>query len=852
VKNSARIYSVIILLASCFIALFLAVPQSFALSVVESSPQPYGATIHVGGCTARENTFDNIYLYSPSSAGEINYDTEYCGNEIGSDPVSFGYYNYSNAGQNIYGPGTYTFVELTNNTCDATTLTTARACSEYAGEASFTFSVPTCTVTVSPARVDVSSTNDVNFHITNGGQAPFEWIKITRPSGNFTIEGVGGDGSEFITGVEVSAGTAYDQLLSVTSGADIAGSANWSVSVADNPNGENPVTCIGDLGTAITVHVNPLTISNVTVTNTSATSETVTWDTNIEADSYIYYGQTSDYGLIGSDTNLGKSHSITLTDLSEDTTYKFYLQVTDGAGNTTRSTEATFTTSSAAPTTVTVTVTNTVTTTVTNTITPTPIPTPVPDRAPPVAYLSNDFGKPFQKAPLISGKASDNTAVSSISYSIDDGKNWLPVDLISAAGAKTTGFSFTPVIFEDGNYKIKIMAKDPAGNVGTSGVYTLIYDRLPPQIGGVMYSVGPQPLTPDENGLILTFPDMNQKITLSTVGGPTKLDIIISIIQSSSASAIVSDVSLTKNIDNGLWGGILRFSRPGVYRLSVKAADGAGNKTERKLNTVVVLEGGKVLSGNSPVTSGSVALWYFDNQTQRFVVWDGAAYGQSNPQSISKNGSYGFFVPAGKYYLEVKSNGFKTLRSEIFSLQESTPITSKLYLEKSLGLHLGPFVIPLPDFSVSRQTIVLEAPSVPGEAKSVTGVVGNEFPNVDLFRDGNTVPTLSFQGKPTVYIFVSTWSPYVSQSLEFVKNLAGNPQINVVPVVSQETSTSTSIFTKKGGYSFPIYSDPDGLLVNPVGLSFLPTNVFVDRKGIIQKVKTGILTENEILGNMIY
>jgi hypothetical protein len=843
VKNSARIlYSILFLLTSGFIVFIINATPSFAISVVQSSPQPYGATIQVGGCTARENTFDNIYLYAPSSGGEINYDTEYCGNVIGSDPIIFDYYKYTNAGNSIYGPGTYTFVELTDNTCaDNSTLTAARSCPEYAGEASITFTAPTCSVTVSPARVDVSSTNDINFHIVNGSEVtPIEWIKITRPSGNFKIEGVGPEGNDFTSITEITPSSSYDQLLSVTSGADEAGSTDWIIETADNSSGSNPTSCIGTLGTAITIHVNPLTISNVAVTNASATSETITWDTSVAADSYVFYGLTSDYGSTESDASLSTSHSVTLSGLSEDTTYRFYVQSTDASANTVRSTEAAFTTSSGVAATTTVT-TTTVTTTVIRTITPSPTPTPVPDRISPAVTVATDFVKPFLKSPEISGKATDNKDVASISYSLDDGKNWLPVDVITSPGAKATNYSFTPAIFEDGNYKLRVRAKDSAGNTGVSKTYTLIIDRLPPQIGAVMYSTGPQLLIPDKNGVIFTLPNMNNKITLSAVGGPTNIEI-------SSGNKLYS---LVKNNDNGLWSGILNFTKQGTYKLSAKAIDGAQNITERKLNTVVVLDSGKIMNGNLPVTSGKVTLWYFDNQTQNFVVWDGKSYGQSNPQNLTKNGEYGFFAPMGKYYLEVNSSGFKTMRSEIFSLSENMPIATVINLEKSFGINLGMFTFYLPDFSVSKQTVVIKPPVASVQAQAMDSIIGSEFPNADIFAEGRNISTISFLGKPTIYIFLSTWSPYVSQQLKFAQNLAVNPQINIVPIVSQETSTSVSVFGKRGGYSFPVYADPDGLLVKPMELSFLPTNIFVDRKGIVQKIKVGILTENELLENVV-
>lgn len=386
------------------------------------------------------------------------------------------------------------------------------------------------------------------------------------------------------------------------------------------------------------------------------------------------------------------------------------------------------------------------------------------------------------------------------------------------------------------------------GNLGTSSTYILIIDRLPPQVGGVTYSIGPQPLIPDERGAIFTLSNVNQKITLSAIGGPIKISILIS----SESSGPVQTISLIKNSDSGLWSGNLKFSKPGIYFLDAKSIDGAENTTQRRIGTIAVLNSGKVVSGNSLVSSGTVTLWYFDSQTQRFVVWDGKPYGQDNPQKITKNGEYGFFVPYGKYYLEAKSYGYKTLKTEIFNLSVGMPIAVKLAPEKSPQIHLGPIVLALPSFSASMQGVSIVYPELSLDTNSVNNGVNEDFPNVDIYLSDQKVESISFRGKPTIYTFLSTWSPYISQQLKFLNEFSlENSEINIIPVISQESLTSTIVFGKRGEYSLPIYSDPDGLLVKPLDLSFLPTSVFVDRKGVVRKVKVGVVTKEEILDNII-
>jgi hypothetical protein len=706
-----------------------------------------------------------------------------------------------------------------------------------------------CSVSVSSDPLNTGGSGILTFTIKNTTEdgTGINYLKFTTPSNNFTITSTNGD---YVTGATINeAGTEDEVTLSglgafeekqyfigVSVGSSAVASASWTVQAANSETGEGAVNCEGSTGVSIiSAGQAVINISNVTASITSVTSS-ITWTTSVNTTGQVDYGPTDQYGSTATDTNLSTSHSVSLSGLLANTAYHFRVSSTDENGNVAQIVDNSFTTAVAGTITTT---TTTAVTTASTTSRAIPTPKPLKDTVAPVISIDTEFEKPFLEAPKITGTSSDrgaiNVGVVSVEYSIDDGKNWLPVD------EGTTKFEFTPTIFEDGNYKIKVRAKDKTGNTGYSSTKTMIIDRLPPQVGGVLFSIGPQVSMPAKDGSIFSLKSLNQKVTLSAVGGPTTIDIVAS----------TKTFSLIKNSDSGLWSGVLSFDEPGTYELTAKAVDGAENRTERKLNTITVLDSGKIVSGNSLVTSGTVTLWYFDNQTQRFVIWDGSPYSQENPQKITKNGEYGFFAPSGKYYLEVRSFGFKILRTEIFNLDIGTPITAQLNLEKSFGLHFGSFAFPLPDFSVSTQSIIVKSPVASSRTEAGTNVVGKELPNVDLFLNAKKISTMSLMGKPAVFTFLSIWSPYGAEQLKSLSELSENSQINTVPIISQESSTFTSVFSKRGDYSFPIYSDPDGLLVKPLDLSFLPTNVFVDRKGIVRKVKVGILTKDELLENMI-
>ncbi len=119
-----------------------------------------------------------------------------------------------------------------------------------------------------------------------------------------------------------------DVNVSVTGGKDLAG----------NPQVDNTGENMFDVDTKAP------TISGITESSVGQTSATINWTTDELANSVVEYGTTTSYGTTESDSSLVTSHSITLTNLSGNTTYHYRVKSTDAANNTTTSSDQQFTT----------------------------------------------------------------------------------------------------------------------------------------------------------------------------------------------------------------------------------------------------------------------------------------------------------------------------------------------------------------------------------------------------------------------------------------------------------------------------------------------------------------------------
>jgi peroxiredoxin len=366
----------------------------------------------------------------------------------------------------------------------------------------------------------------------------------------------------------------------------------------------------------------------------------------------------------------------------------------------------------------------------------------------------------------------------------------------------------------------------------------MVIDRLPPQVGGVLFSVGPQVLVPDRGGVIYSLAGTTQKVTVSSVGGATSIDIV----------AGNSSFGLRKNLDNGLWSGELLFNEGGSYDLKAKSIDGAENKTDRELNRVVVLPSGVVRSEDKGILSkATVSVFYFEPTAGEFVLWDGSAFGQVNPQKTDSEGRYGFLVPPGKYFVEVEMSGYRGVRTKIFSLKQTTPLNMDFVLRLFEGIQVGPFKIGI---LLLKDEVDFKQASFQGGLTSSEKIVGNEMPYFSFPGDGFSLSTNDLKGKSTVVSFLSIWAPQAYEQLSILNEL-GVKEINNLVIMSQDSSAKVNTYKKIGGYKVRMVSDVDGELVEPLGILNIPTHIFLDRKGVVKKKLVGVLSKEELLDNII-
>lgn len=661
--------------------------------------------------------------------------------------------------------------------------------------------------------VETNSSTNLSFVVTNNDTtSSVSWVRFTAPSGDYTVTGGGSSGwsanvesttTISFTGGTISPNSTQYYTVSVSSGPTAVGSGTWGVQASDLGSSSDAISCGGSATSSITeIDQQPPVISGLVVTDITSSSARIIWNTNETADSEVEYGVTADYGLYTNDGNFVTSHSITISGLASSITYHYKVTSSDPLGNGAVTADNVFTTAALGSATSSQVATNITTTTVSK-----------KDATAPSFSLYTNLSKIYKTAPAISGKASDDTGITTVEYSTDEGVSWSFAS-VKNKGAKEVNFNFSLGVLDDGNYTFLVRAKDANGNVSESKSYTLVIDRLPPQVGTVVVSSGPQVISLSKEGLLVTVAGVEQKVTLSAVGGPTSLEV----------DTGQKKFNLQRNSESGLWSGFLKFDNPGLYEITTKSLDGAKNETVQTLAKVFVQEKGKISYSGKAVQGAEVSIYVFEPTLGEYIRWDGAAYGQFNPQKTDENGNYSLFLPSGRYYLEVKVLGFIKYRTQIFDLKVASPVNADL----SSGILTIPFV--------AKEIKVNPTKSLPKETVSESNLVDQSFP-IDLSSKAYLVSVLT------------TWLPDSAQQAQILQNL--NPDgFGVAVLVPQESESTVEIFKKRGRYNLDFLTDPDGKFVEPLFLRFLPVHFFLDKNGKIKNKVFGVLSQEELLENL--
>lgn len=121
--------------------------------------------------------------------------------------------------------------------------------------------------------------------------------------------------------------------------------------------------------------------------------------------------------------------------------------------------------------------------------------------------------------------------------------------------------------------------------------------------------------------------------------------------------------------------------------------------------------------------------------------------------------------------------------------------------------------------------------------------------------NGKDVTLSSFQGKPVVLNFWTSWCSYCKSEMPYFesayKQYGDKIQfIMLNPVKSERSSDGGKNFIKDAAYTFPVFYESAGEAMNLYGLRSFPATVFIDANGNMVEKTIGAISEEKLSDNI--
>lgn len=225
----------------------------------------------------------------------------------------------------------------------------------------------------------------------------------------------------------------FNFQLTVATPPGIALQPPYNMDMLGNTRGADGVWDRGAFEFGGATSTNPPVISGLT-TNVSDRSATIVWVTDKQSTSILQYGLSASYGNAVTNSTLTNSHSITISNLTANTTYHYLVMSADAAGHVGSSSDLKFTTLTSDTTLPTVSL---------------------------VAPLPNAV---IAGTTTLAANANDNGVVAGVQF-LMDGK---PAG--SAITSAPYSYNWNSISVTNGTHSIQAKATDAAGNIATSTV----------------------------------------------------------------------------------------------------------------------------------------------------------------------------------------------------------------------------------------------------------------------------------------------------------------------------------------------------------------------------------------------
>lgn len=242
-------------------------------------------------------------------------------------------------------------------------------------------------------------------------------------------------------------------------------------------------------------------------------------------------------------------------------------------------------------------------------------------------------------------------------------------------------------------------------------------------------------------------------------------------------------------------------------------------------------------NGDKSETEAIATIYVKDPASGEFNAWNGRAFGQNNPLTVTEKKGLSVILPTGEYYVDVEAKGYDKINSLVVSVAEQSVVTADINLGRKNTLWEK--IVATLSPADSSNNFPLNVTPLPEQSLLP---IGEFLPVITAYDSKGQEKTFlnKVYDKPVIIYVFSTWNTKAQEQMDIFEDIYIElaDKYEFIPLSTLEPIGVNQTKITRGNYSLEFYK-PSDKFYDDYKIISLPQFFLANNRGELIAVITG-------------